>query len=78
MTPVDDETRWKMGHHRWEKRTEEMEGRKTGTAVIGREVGAHLTVSEARTAWSALATERGTRHTAMEAMGQSVGSEQGK
>ena len=38
----------------------------------------HLTVSEARTAWSALETERGTRHKAMEAMGQSVGSEQGR
>lgn len=40
MTPMNDETRWKMGHHRWEKRAEEMEGRKTGIAVIGREAGA--------------------------------------
>lgn len=38
----------------------------------------HLTVSEARTAWSALATEKMTRHKTMEVMGQSVGSEQGR
>lgn len=38
--PNGGETRWKMGQHRGEKRTEEVEGKKTGTAMIGSEVGA--------------------------------------
>ena len=67
---MDDETRWKMGQHRGKKRTEEVEGKKTGTAMIGSEVGALTS--------QCLATERGTRHKAIEAMGQSVGSEQGR
>lgn len=76
---MDDETKWKMGQHRGGKenrRGGRNEDRNSHDWQRGRR--SHLTVSEARTAWSSLVTERRTRNKAIEAMGQSVGSEQGK
>lgn len=76
---MDDETRWKMGQHtggKENRRGGRKEDRNSNDWQRGRR--SHLTVSEARTAWSSLVTERGTRNKAMEAMGQSVGSEQGR